>query len=702
MDYKKLYTPSEATSIYNVSKIRFDPSSYSLKGNLILGNTEPEISMQHISAFNYITELQLVEHICMHECRPGSTSFAGMRGMFEHVAPIFGTMSTMCVQQDNLHICLETLGKFYDLTKIKTGNVLQAVVTMCVALNSTKSCAKDLMWLSFPDTQKDSYDRIHNFTLLKEELSNTGTGIHLLTECTPIDITYIPSFDPRLSKLRDLFQTRKITDKNSLFSLFAAAFEVMWALKTIPTELRNCMNALYNRTYEADKYTMELFDPFITYTSDGLKTNPELSYAISIINPKERYEAYSKIIATHTKDIWHKCEAWYDVEIPKKHLINPITAAFIGFANQLSVTNIRINYIRILYEYCNTHGYLDAEDIADITEDLAKLGSFKLDEDSAATSTKTLSKSLMDLSVRAALDAELEECDHDDDYKGDDDSALFEALDKLKSKFSAGRYSFDVKDVTDNNESLRTKYNSIASKVELVNKLLIRRIRDIKTYNVGGKNPGKSSGKLDRKALYRYKYDPNIFYNNTYKTIENDLAFGIILDESGSMSGKGIENGRITMIVLHETLKALGINHSIIGHTSSGRHHSQISRYQSFREDKTYNACKNYAIVNTSAKAGNCDSGALYFMEKAFDRVKNKDKICLIFSDGEPTECTGTELRQQVRKMEKKGIKVIGIGINFGNIAKYYTDYANGRNLSDMLNIVAKILEEYVLKKKDM
>ena len=167
------------------------------------------------------------------------------------------------------------------------------------------------------------------------------------------------------------------------------------------------------------------------------------------------------------------------------------------------------------------------------------------------------------------------------------------------------------------------------------------------------------------------------------------------------MSGSGIKNGRITMIVLHETLKALGINHCIVGHTSQGRYHSQIARYQSFKEDKTYKVCKNYALVKTEAKAGNCDSGALYYMEKALDRVRNKDKICLIFSDGAPTECTGTELKNQVKAMEKKGIKVIGIGINFESIAKYYTDYANGRNLSDMLNIVAKILEEYVLKKKD-
>jgi nitric oxide reductase activation protein len=201
--------------------------------------------------------------------------------------------------------------------------------------------------------------------------------------------------------------------------------------------------------------------------------------------------------------------------------------------------------------------------------------------------------------------------------------------------------------------------------------------------------------------MYRYKYDPNIFYDNSYKVLESDLAFGIVLDESGSMYGSGIENGRITMIVLHETLKALGINHSIIGHTSQGTHHSEIYRYQAFKEDKSYSTCKNYALIKTAAKQGNCDSGALYYMEAALSRVQNKDKVCLIFSDGAPTECTGTELVDQVKHMERNGIKVIGIGINFESISKYYTEYANGRNLVDMLNIVAKILEEYVLKKKD-
>ena len=72
-----------------------------------------------------------------------------------------------------------------------------------------------------------------------------------------------------------------------------------------------------------------------------------------------------------------------------------------------------------------------------------------------------------------------------------------------------------------------------------------------------------------------------------------------------------------------------------------------------------------------------------------------------MFSDGEPTECSGTDLKEQVKKMERQGIKVIGVGINYSNIKNYYTEYANGKNLAEMFDIIADILKRYVLEKED-
>ena len=88
-------------------------------------------------------------------------------------------------------------------------------------------------------------------------------------------------------------------------------------------------------------------------------------------------------------------------------------------------------------------------------------------------------------------------------------------------------------------------------------------------------------------------------------------------------------------------------------------------------------------------------------MQRALSQVRNKDKICIMFSDGQPTECSDTELKEQVARMEKDGIKVIGVGINFESIKHYYPNNANGKNLKEMLDIVSNILQQYILEKKD-
>lgn len=280
--------------------------------------------------------------------------------------------------------------------------------------------------------------------------------------------------------------------------------------------------------------------------------------------------------------------------------------------------------------------------------------------------------------------------------------ATNELLDKAVSSFKEDKYDYRVEYVKESikaGDSRIAGYNNLVSSVKLINKTLIKQIRDIKTYNVGGKNSGLTKGKLDSKNLYKYQDTPNIFYNNHYKIKEMDLAFGILLDVSGSMNGQGIEDGKVTMVLLHETLKSLGINHCICTHNAGDFHNCKIKKYQPFKEDKNYTVDKCYSLFDIQAYGGNCDSGALYYMEKEFARVRNKDKICIIFSDGEPTECSDIELKEQVANMERHGIRVIGVGINFESIKEYYPHNANGKNLKQMINIVTDILKEYVLEK---
>lgn len=698
MDYKKLYTPTEATALYNVAKIKFDPTSYTLKGNLITNCDLSEILSQHISSYNYRAEKHLCKLIENNEKRDPADEITGLSGAKVSTAPEH-EWAGLCVQQDNLYVSLQLIEDIFGLDHLKDTNILQTIVTMCIALNSEKSCARDMLNQTLTYLAPRKYNDVHTLQWLRDILKDGGRVSYVFNTCS-VKPLYVPTRSDELDTPAP-FKYSDPLGKDTLFGHLISSFEVIWAWRHLPDAYKDCFTNMCTTANVLGKFDMGFYSRFFKLTPTEFDVCPELNDILVMDSPEARYNAYHELIIAEMPKILGHCSDYYNDEFDKQHYLNPIFAAFTSFVMQIGLVNIRINTIRILHEYCVAHGYLTFEAAAKIDVDskglFDKFGAdLKAPTSGAAKSKKD--KDLVDFSEPKEYSGIPSGGENPEAH---DSSAMFEALDKVKASFSSGKYKFTVQDVKDTADESRTAYNEIASKVELVNKLLIRKIKDIKTYNVGGKNSGAPNGRLDRKAIYRYKYDPNIFYNNTYKTLESDLAFGIILDESGSMCGEGIKNGRITMVVLHETLKALGINHCMIGHTSDGKYHSDIYRYQSFREDKTYSTCKNYAIVKTEAKCGNCDSGALYYMEKAFDRVRNKDKICLIFSDGAPTECTGKELTDQVRHMERKGIKVIGIGINFSSIAKYYTDYANGRNLTDMLNIVAKILEEYVLKKKD-
>lgn len=714
---KDLFTPMEANALYNRCKITYDPYAYSLRDSLKLGTSVGDLKRQHVSKVRYGAESVLVDLIHgFHKI----TGYANVPSIFEKTTrgadmeciDVQNTDAVFC-KKDDLYIALDYL---YEMglsdSLLKKNRVLEAIVQVCIALSSSKSCCADLHWLACKGFETISYEDLHNFKPLTDAIAAKADYIPVNTTDTKVTAQFVPtwSYDTKGSsfitptgldkKFATLFDVETVATQ--MYYTFFYILEVLWALNSLPEKLIQDLAKTYVCTagVVGSRTLSKLEQEFYTFSHTVMALNSEIESLISINSPKERFEAY-RDYATR-KDFKAKALEYADEFLKgSPDAIIPIgLGTFVGYAQTLSNTWVRVNSCKIMYEYAATNGLLDTaeyDDMEDFTafDDLTRAAG----ADAMAfttTATEKDSPDLMDLTVG-----------HASVPKGGVPGAsaytspTYEALDHVKAKFTDGRYEFNTYDKTDFSDAARARYEAIAKRVSLVNKVLTQKLREIKTYNTGGKCAGLPAGRLDRKAVYRYKHDSNIFYNNTYKQLESDLAFGVILDISGSMHGKGIENGRITMIVLHETLKALGINHSIIGHTSYGRYKCTIERYQSFREDKTYNTHKNYALAELESHSGNCDSASLWYMERALMRTKNRDKICVIFSDGQPTECTGTDLKDQVAHMERNGIKVIGIGIDFPEIADYYKDYANGKNLSDMLNIVTKILKEYILKKKE-
>lgn len=732
--FKTAYTQRQLRTMLISSRIKYDPMSYKLKGNVI-----PYVLTQchlGIDRYDMVSERNLGDSLIRNakytsepasELRVGA-SLSAYDSIDMDEGHNLDIREGIVVANDNLYLPMDLIayggnystgtgvtGKDIPKTvsaarKMLTG-LLEPIIDFVSAVTHPASIVPHMMWLEDKNTCSLSY--AVNFQKFKDLLTHKKVVLpgfmHGYRRCTLIPSVYMTPAVLAPSAAAKVCYTR-IRDPGADIGLGAAfriilyGIEVLHIVKQLSTESRE---ALFQMLALGKNELVERY--LYTTTGTTIVLHPEVERITDIEDAATRWEEIQKYV--HNDGIYSATTAWGidymskitgDTPIAGFHEFPTYLALLVQCCVDMAIRHFRIEYIKLLYNEVKKNGLSTKPDTEDLRETDGGDGFSKEIEDVIGKCDDAYARK----EEPSLMAPHCEGASLTGDKKPTKNSKLspptMDALDREVAKWEDDRYDFEVKDIIDTDDSdARTRYEKIANCAKLVNRRLIKQLKEIKTYNTGGKMPALVSGKLDRKRVHLYRQTDKIFYNNTYKVKESDLAFGIVLDASGSMSGDGIRNGRITMIVLHETLKALGINHSIITHTSRGRHNVILERYQAFREDKQYTTRKNYALCKIEAHTGNCDSGALYYMEQALLRTKNKDKICLIFSDGQPTECTGAELRDQVAHMERNHIRVIGIGIDYPTIAHYYPNNANGVDLKGMLDIVVEILKQYVLDKKD-
>lgn len=745
--YTEHFSKRDAYKRYNLNKIQYDVFNYDLKNKLIFDDFNTFSYHNCIHTKGYGAEEIIINRICakkkmspdlIHPCIPDISGvelrdFCADRYRHE----LNGNTELLCKNNDlYLNMELLVLATAYDdivntmLSKTtKTVNTvltpaqkegiiefldgsetLNAILQLECALSRKESLVPNLGWLLTEYKDKHTLSEFDDLENIKNEyksgripymfnysLTNNYMPIHIVDPCHhKSDSTFIKSsFLNNEEYCKLTTPTKDVLISMQYRKVLIYGIEILNAIETIKNEkLRNILYDLFIKDLETHPGKCLFIKDYLykkNNVSGELEINKKVKDIIDIKDMSERFKAileYSNNVTSYPN--YTTFEAGFEY-------VPMFLSFFVQYCNDTSFKSIRIKIALFLLEEMKALGItLDSRSSEHVSKGFAGMG-FNMDDTSndlfkTSYTEHSETESIKDENPSKAFAKKVEKT-----------ASVNEILDRKVSEFTENMYDFNVKNTDSSlkNETAKDSYNNILKSVNLVSKNLTKQIKDIKTYNEGGKNGSLSKGKLDKKNIHRYKYDKNIFYNNTYKIKESDLAFGILLDISGSMHGTGIENGRITMIILHEVLKTLGINHCIATHNSRNQHQCNITKYVQFKENANHSIGKCYDLATISASGGNCDSGALYYMEKELLRTTNKDKICLIFSDGEPTECTGTELRDQVKHMEKEGIKVIGIGINFDSIKDYYLDYANGRTLKEMLNIVAGILKQYVLDKKD-
>lgn len=230
----------------------------------------------------------------------------------------------------------------------------------------------------------------------------------------------------------------------------------------------------------------------------------------------------------------------------------------------------------------------------------------------------------------------------------------------------------------------------------------------------------RERGTLDKKNLARMASNKNYrtIFKEFTKTETKNVAVELLIDLSGSMSGSKVQVAREAATAMGEALKDLGIPFEVTGFSSvMSREVSEYSRTLGdvTRFNRTQEAlkleifksfdCQNMSgITKLQSSQQNPDGECVTWAAKRLALRKEKRKILIVFSDGEPA--TGdsnrgilcSDLKSKIQKIQKSGIECVGVGIATDSVKHFYPDYLVLRNIADLPKTAMKKLSSLILK----
>jgi cobalamin biosynthesis protein CobT len=209
----------------------------------------------------------------------------------------------------------------------------------------------------------------------------------------------------------------------------------------------------------------------------------------------------------------------------------------------------------------------------------------------------------------------------------------------------------------------------------------------------------KERGSVNARSLACLATNPGYrqIFKQYAKTETNNVAVELLIDLSGSMAGHRIEVAKASAIAIAEALKDLNIPFEVTGFCSEwdnrvsrvaeGMGSKDAARFGRKGERLDLHVFKSF---ETQSLAGisemrngsqNPDGECLAWAAKRLSMQRQKRKILMVFSDGQPA--TGdtsfallqADLRTRIAEISKFGIEVIGVGIETDYVKEFYPDF---------------------------
>lgn len=247
-------------------------------------------------------------------------------------------------------------------------------------------------------------------------------------------------------------------------------------------------------------------------------------------------------------------------------------------------------------------------------------------------------------------------------------------------------------------EALVDQYHAISGPLEMISRQLQRSlVKQLQENRRGGKQTGLVMGRrLDTHALCRN--DGKIFYSNKLPNEIPELAVGLLLDESGSMSScDRCTYARAAAIILYDFCESLGIPVMVYGHSTGYHNGCDSVELYSYAEFDGFDQDDKYRLMDISARSCNRDGAALRYMAENLAKRPEAVRLLILVSDGQPAD-TGyhgsaaeEDLRGIKQEYQRKGIIFVAaaIGNDKENIERIYGD--SFLDISDLNQLPTKL-----------
>lgn len=252
-------------------------------------------------------------------------------------------------------------------------------------------------------------------------------------------------------------------------------------------------------------------------------------------------------------------------------------------------------------------------------------------------------------------------------------------------------------------------YREIEAEIKKAAGRLRQTVEEILIRKEGGVMSGLYMGKrLSRGNLYRQ--DGKIFEKRVLPEEGFSVAFGVLVDNSGSMvMGDRIGQARKAALVLYEFCRSLSIPITVYGHTtcdvlSCSSWEEGVAMY-SFAEFDSVDGKDHLRIQSMKAQERNRDGLALRFMGRHLAEREEEVKILTLISDGSPHaagysgETAKEDLKLAKQELHKMGVTLFAaaIGDDREEIEDIYGDsFLNISNLKTMPQKLAALLLRYI------